>query len=102
MGLALSHSGLDGRLTGIAYGEPQVLGVDQVIFWGSMKWGNSEACGVYTWLAAEPSFAKGHVVIVVFRCGVRIIVGRRRGVSLYHWCERSARWWWRKGRDVLF
>jgi hypothetical protein len=65
-----------------------------------MKWGNGEACGVYAWLAAEPPFTRGHVVVVVF-FGVHIIVGRRRGISPHHWCERLAWWRWRKSRDFL-
>jgi hypothetical protein len=99
MGPTSSHSSLNGRLTSVIYGEPQVLGVNQVVFSSSMRWGNGEACGVYAWLAVEPPFARGHVIIVVFR--VCIIVGRRRGVSPHYWGERSTWWRWRKSWDFL-
>jgi hypothetical protein len=65
VGLASSHRCFDGGLPSVVDGEPQVLGVDQLVFRGSVMQGNGESCAVHAWLAAEPPFSRGHVIVVI-------------------------------------
>jgi hypothetical protein len=67
--------------------------------------GNYKVCGVHARLATELPFARGHIVFFAFGrggCGViGLAVRRRRGASVHYWCDRSAGWWWGKGKDFL-